>query len=56
MVTCYRNKAENRIKNNLTLRNEDNVMHPSKIVYLLGINCYRNSRISPAYLLGIVFW
>ena len=27
-------------------------MYPSKIVYLSGINCYRNSQISPAYLSG----
>ena len=56
MISCYRNKTENRRKNKLTLRKEDNVIHPSKIVYLLRINCYRNSRISLAYLSGIQWY
>ena len=51
VISCYQNKTENRRKNKLTLRNED-IMCPSKIVYLSGISCYRNSQISPAYLLG----
>ena len=44
MLSSYQNKTENS-KNKLTLRNEDNVMHSSKIIYLLGINCYRNSLV-----------
>ena len=51
VISCYQYKTENRRKNKLTLRNGD-AMYPSKIAYLSGINSYRNSRISPAYLSG----